>query len=243
VGLIDDVEGKGDDEHEPPASGSKKAAAPAAKRQHRDNLIIILVGVLGVIVTFLVYRKNQEASTTTTGTSAPATSTGTVAGGSSASDPYADSMVEQLQGEQDASTSAIQGLQTMIGNLGSELSELGSGPSASSNPATQTPTYSWAITGINAADFPQTVSAAQLSANPTGYTALGYYGGPGATDFQGAGVSGGAPVYANIFGGLAQGDSQGFSQVPAGTELYTPSQYAGNITGTPAYAGASAHTL
>jgi hypothetical protein len=101
------------------------------------------------------------------------------------------------------------------------------------------------VSGINAANYAQDLSGAQLAAAGAGaYIPIGYYAGSNATDFVGANVGqSGAPVYANIFGGLAQGDSQGFKQVPAGTELYVPAAFKNLIQGTPALSSGAPATL
>src|ERR1700691_4801155 len=107
MGLLDDMEGKGagdDDAGEThaklgtgPDKGAPGTPADKAKKQHHDNLIIIVVGLVGWVVTFLIYRANKANAASATGTtSALPTTTGTVAGQGSGSDQYADSMVEQL---------------------------------------------------------------------------------------------------------------------------------------------------
>lgn len=241
------------DDHEadhgdtPPAGGSAGgkpapgSPADKAKKQHRDNMLLIAVAVVGVIVTFLIYRSNKAAAASA-GTLNPVPTSGTVAGSSgSSSDPYADSMVESLGQQETANASALSGLGTLLGNLQTEIAGLGSGPGpAATNPATQTPTYGPPISGLNSADFAQDITFQQLQGSPGAYTPIGYFSGNDGTGFVGAQVSGGAPVYSGIFGGLAQGNTK---VDPAGTELYIPSAYKGNIVGTTAVGpGAAGYT-
>jgi hypothetical protein len=248
-----------EDEHGAPAppTGGKKAkfgtgadagapGSPAdkAKKQHRDNMLLIAVAVVGVIVTFLIYRSNKAAAASA-GTTNPVSTTGTVAGSSgSASDPYTQSMVESLGQQETANASALQGLGTLLGNLQTEVSGLGSGPGpAGTNPATQTPTGPSAVSGLNWADFAKDVTYQQLQGEPGAYTPIGYFSQAGGQGYVGAQATGGAPVYAGIFGGLYQGGANGFASVPAGTELYIPSYLKGNEQGTAATGpGASGYT-
>jgi hypothetical protein len=252
MGLLDDMEGKGagdDDAGEThaklgtgPDKGAPGTPADKAKKQHKDNLIIIVVSIVGVIVTFLIYRANKANASAASGTTSalPQTS-GNVAGSSTGSDQYADSMVEQLGQQETANASALAGLQTLIGNLGNEITQLQSGPGPTTNPGTQAPAVNAPVSGINWQDFAKTVTFQQLQGEPGAYTPIGYYGGPNGTDFVGANVTGGAPVYAGIFGGLAQGFNP--TSLPEGTELYIPSQYKGNEVGTAAVgSGASGYT-
>lgn len=224
MGLLDHDEGESPAEGEThakvgtgPDKGAPGTPADKAKKQHRDNLIIIVVGLLGVIVTFLIYRKNAAAgSTSTAATSGLPSSSGTVAGSGSSGDDYADQMVEQLQSTSDQQTQAISGLQTALTNLESEISQMGSGPPAGSTPpATQTtagPSQGYGT----------------ISIGGVLYDILGQ---SGQAQYQ---VGGGAPVYFGNANGVAQGQAAEAAAAKGGGYSYVPDQYKNLISPTAA---------
>jgi hypothetical protein len=136
-----DDAGEGTDdgtEHHAHLLGKEGTGDPGGKKKHHDNLIIIAVSIAGLILTYLIYRSRSSTAAATTATTGT-TSTGTVAGSSGSStnavDPTAEAGVTSLQtalqqeaaqeqSDTQTNASAISGLQTMINNLGAELTTL-----------------------------------------------------------------------------------------------------------------------
>lgn len=214
--MADDDETTGGDEDQrglPPHDAKKDA-----KKKHRDNMILIGVAIVGVILTFLIYRSRQSSSTSTTATTSPPVS-GTVAGGTGG-DPYTQQALGSITNALGQQTSALQGISSLLTTLQSEVGQnVQASPPPSSSPAPvaaappATPGYGY----INLPGIGQSVI-------------LGYLGQGSYTGYE---VGGGAPVY---FGNAA-GVSQGSAQETAGDYAYTPVQYAPLVSSSAAAGG------
>lgn len=100
-----------------------------------------------------------------------------------------------------------------------------------SNPTPQQPTkvQSRVLPYLNAQLFPQTVLFGQYGAND--YTKVGTVVNG---QYQGAGVQGGAPVYAGVYGGFVQDFNM--ATLPNGTDIYVPTGLLDYVQGrTPSY--------
>jgi hypothetical protein len=195
-------------------SGSK---ATDAKKKHRDNMIYIGVALVGVILTFLIYRSNKAAqSASTTATTNPVSTAGLLAGGSgttNATDPYADAGINQLTQQGQAQTQALSGLTSLLQTLQSEVGQMQASPPAAT-PAAQTPPATPGYGYINVAGIGQSVILGNV--------------GPG-KQFTGYNVAGGAPVYFGNASNVAQGSA---AEVP-GSIAYTPVAYASLVGSSP----------
>lgn len=101
-------------------------------------------------------------------------------------------------------------------------------PSATSGGGTSTPPPSVTLPTLNAQSFPLKVLFGQYS--PSDYTKIGTVNNG---VYQGASVGGGAPVYANVFGGFVQDFN--FATLPNGTDIYVPTNLLDYVSGhTPA---------
>jgi hypothetical protein len=118
------------DEHKGPP-GKPDAADPAKAKKRREYLIIAAT-IVGVILTFILYERSKNTSSTSATTPAAGT-TGTVAG--QATDPNAEAGVQGLaqafnaltaqdSANQAANQSAQAGLQSLLGSLGAEVTSL-----------------------------------------------------------------------------------------------------------------------
>lgn len=211
----DDAAGGDEDEKGLPPKDAKKDA----KKKHRDNMLLIGVAVVGVILTFLIYRSNKakaSSSTSSTTSSALPTTAGYPLGGSSG-DPYTQQALGSISDQLGQQTSALQGLVAAINNMGTgagqslQASPPAGTPAASAPPAT--PGYGY----INLPGIGQSVILGELS--PGGYS--GYQ------------VGGGAPVYF----GNANAVSQGTGQETASNYAYTPVGFASLVSPTASSGG------
>lgn len=183
-----------------------------AKAKHHENLLYIGIALVGVIITFLIYRsqKANQASGTALSSSPPVS--GQVVGSSGSSgtstDPYAEAGVNALQSQVQQQGQAISGFTALLNTLQSEVGSMqASPPAASSTPTAAatpaTPGYGY----INLPGIGQSVILGQVGAGQT---------------FSGYNVGGGAPVYF----GNANGVAQGSAGEVAGNYAYTPVAYA-----------------
>ena len=113
--------------------------------------------------------------------------------------------------------------------LGALLGLVGTGQGSGTTPAP--PGGPPLSTGTPAATTPAQTSTNQVAvANKGNYDVLGQISGAtGSGTYTGYNVSGGSPVYAFVGGQWVQGYNP--KTLPFGTELATPSEYAGMITG------------
>jgi hypothetical protein len=111
-----------------------------AKKKHKENMIIIVLSLVGVIITYLIYRSSQANAASST--VAPVTTTGTVAGSGSDDSTSIDQLTQQLEAQQTANQQAQSGLSTMISNLESEITGMQASPGG-----TLTPTVPGALYG------------------------------------------------------------------------------------------------
>lgn len=112
-------------------------------------------------------------------------------------------------------TGPLSGLQSLL-PVGALASTNGSTSGATNPPPVAAPAPS--LPPINAANYPSIVKYG--SYGPGDYTQIGTITGPGG-QYTGQNVSGGAPVYANAFGGFTQGFNA--ATLPVGTGIYIPS--------------------
>ena len=211
------------DDDDDATTGTEGAGAGAlgkkgkdAKAKHHENLLYIGIALVGVIITFLIYRSNKAAQQSGTAlTSSPPVS-GNVAGsgsGGTATDPYAEAGVNALQSQFQQQGQAISGLQSLLTTLQSEVGSMQASPPASSTPAPAaaatpaTPGYGY----INLPGIGQSVILGQIT--------------DASQDFTGYNVGGGAPVYF----GNANGAAQGPGGETQGNYAYTPVAYAGLV--------------
>lgn len=237
MGLLDDVEG---DEHRdaaeegktPSGAPGKPPTAKDAKKEHHDNMIIILVGILGVVVTYLIYRKSQASSTTSA--TNPLPSTGTVAGAGGADDGAIESMIDSLGAQETANGQALSGFQTLLGNMQTEIAGLSSGPGPTSNPSTQT-SASAGLPYVGPQSMPNIIQPGQYTAGQfevVGQETNGQY--------SGEQVAGGVPLFGTAFGGLFQNFGlQGGPAPNYSGPVYAPTAdaqyvgYTGAVSGAP----------
>lgn len=141
--LASDPKDEADDPEKAEAEGGKKGEKPAHfgkgaapadddKKKHKDNMIIIIISLVGLVLTYLIF-KSKGSTAATTNTSPPVS--GTVAGGGVGSDPAAQQAIsglgsqftafgQQYQTNQTAQANAMQGFSTMLANLGDKVTAL-----------------------------------------------------------------------------------------------------------------------
>lgn len=182
-----------------------------AKGKHHENLLYIGIALVGVIITFLIYRSNKAAQASGTAlTSSPPVS-GQVVGSSgtsgTATDPYAEAGVNALTSQFQQQGQAISGLSSLLQTLQTEVGSMQASPPAAAPVAAATPAtpgYGY----INLPGIGQSVILGQVTDS--------------SQDFTGYNVGGGAPVYFGNANGVAQG-AAGETQ---GNYAYTPVAYA-----------------
>lgn len=168
------------------------------------------IGAAGIVVAIALYVKSKNAAASS-GNATPSTST--VMPGTLAPDTG------------NFGGGDLAGLDSVLSQLSNQLGALqptGSSSSAGSAPGSQ-PAPPTTLPTLNPADFPEIVPYGQYA--PTDYTKIGTVT---AGQFHGTNVGGDVPVYANVFGGMAQGFNE--ATLPSGTDLYIPSQFTGYET-------------
>lgn len=209
----DDTEGAG-------AGASPLGGKTDAKKKHHENLLYIGVALVGVILTFLIWRSNKSSTSSTATTGNPVPSSGLLAGGSSggtSTDPIAEAglntLTGQFQQDQASNASAFAGLQAALSNLTSEVGSMQASPPTQA-PAAQSPAATPGYGYINVTGIGQSVILGTVGQGQ---------------EFTGYNVAGGAPVYF----GNASGAQQGAGAETPGAIAYTPVGYASLVGSTP----------
>lgn len=202
-----------DDDDTTPAEGAGAGAlgkkGKDAKAKHHENLLYIGIALVGVIITFLIYRSNKQAQASGTALSSSPPVSGQVAGqgsGGTATDPYAEAGINALTSQFQQQGQAISGLSSLLTTLQSEVGSMQASPPVTT-PAAAAPAATPGYGYINLPGIGQSIILGQVGQGQT---------------FSGYNVGGGAPVYFGNANGVAQG-SQG---EVAGNYAYTPVAYA-----------------
>lgn len=199
TGLTSDSGGGG----KPPMSNKKK-------------YIIAGGAVAGLLVIYL-YAKSKSSSSASS-TTAPPTLITPASNQDSTTASWADQLSQQDTADTNSLTQALSGITSAIAGNQSALlgaiSSIGSTAPATPAPAPVTNTPG-PLPPVNASEYAKQLLAGQWSA--ANYTEIGTV-----TNgvFNGTNVSGGVPVYANVYGGLQQGFNE--KTLPSGTPLYIP---------------------
>lgn len=195
-----------EDDAPTPGGGADKKDT---KKQIKNEHVLIIVGVITLLVTFVYMRKQAKNAQSTSASSAQSPY-----GYASNPDPYGYSGdINTLANDLQSMQQEIAGLQANAGNIASNTPG-NPGGGVPTGPSNTPPTVP--LPSVNAQDYPQIVPYGSYA--PSDYTKIG-------TDvngvYSGQQVSGGVPVYTNIFGGMAQGPFP-----KSGTyDIYIPSQF------------------
>ena len=129
----------------------KGGPGAAKKKKVKTEHILIVLGVVGVVLTFIVYKRSSSTAATTTTAPASTTTTPSVAGSSGGGGAGAGSYQEQ---EAESIQSALTGFQTYLSNLSSaDVGGTGSGTPSSSSSST-TPLNGTVYTAVTGSGTP-----------------------------------------------------------------------------------------
>ena len=182
------------------------------KKDLKKQNTLIAIGALGLVVTFLMFRRMSANSASTTATTAsPTDPYGTYAGGYG-SGGYTGGSDPTTLAELQAITGDIQSLSTQVSGLTAPVAA----PATASGAAVAT-SGGAATAQINSADFPTQAPAS----NP--WDILGKITDSNNT-YSGVNVGGGAPVYANV-GPNGSWIQDWSGNLPVGTQIATPAQF------------------
>ena len=167
--------------------------------------------VVGGVLVWRWYQARQAASAATSATPTTANVSATVPS------DYTEPTASLTTPSGFSYSGPLSGLGALI-PTGALSSTNGSTSGATNPPTVAAAPATTSLPPVNASSYPSIVPFGTYG--PGDYTQIGTVTGG---QYSGQQVSGGVPVYANVFGGFAQGFNE--ATLPSGTGLYIPTQF------------------